>query len=212
MGKTGCGKTTLIYSITRLIEPFSGKILIDDIDIRTIPLQILRKNIGVLSQNNWISEGTLLSNLDPLGKCTEDEIKEALHKLDYWYNKEEKLNYGLYDHIEENGTNLTLAQKSLIGVTKLLLKKNCCIIIIDDLGLDDKTQEIVYKAIYTTFPDSTKIILTHEIKNYMAIDKVMVINKRTVAEFDTIDTLSNNTDSLFNVLQNTNYNEIIEHF
>ena len=211
MGKTGCGKTTLIYSITRLIEPFSGKILIDDIDIRTIPLQILRKNIGVLSQNNWISEGTLLSNLDPLGKCTEDEIKEALHKLDYWYNKEEKLNYGLYDHIEENGTNLTLAQKSLIGVTKLLLKKNCCIIIIDDLGLDDKTQEIVYKAIYTTFPDSTKIILTHEIKNYMAIDKVMVINKRTVAEFDTIDTLSNNTDSLFNSLQN-NYNEIIEHF
>ena len=204
MGKTGCGKTTLIYAITRMIESFSGKILIDDIDISTIPLQILRKNIGVLSQNNCISEGTLLSNLDPLGKYSEQEIKEALCKLDYWYNKEEIYNYGLNDHIEENGSNLTLAQKSLIGVTKFLLKKNCnCkIIILDDLGLDDKTQEKVYKAIYSTFPNSTKIILTHEIKPYMDIDKVMVINKGTVAEFDTIDNLSNNTNSLFNLLQN----------
>ena len=128
--------------------------------------------------------------------------------MDYWYNKEEIYNYGLNDHIEENGSNLTLAQKSLIGVTKFLLKKNCnCnIIILDDLGLDDSTQEIVYKAIYSTFPNSTKIILTHEIKPYMDIDKVMVINKGTVAEFDTVDNLSKNINSLFNLLQN-NYGD-----
>ena len=208
MGKTGCGKTTLIYAITRMIESSTGKILINDIDISTIPLQILRKNIGVLSQKNWISEGTFLSNLDPLEKCSESEIKEALLKLNYWYNKDELDNYGLNDHIEENGANLTLAQKSLIGVTMLLLKKDCSIIIMDDLGscLDEKTQEIVYKAIYSTFPESTKIILTHEIKSYMEIDKIMIINKGLVEEYDTIENLSNNQNSLYNLLQK-NYNE-----
>ena len=203
IGKTGCGKTTLIYAITRIIESFSGKILIDDIDISTIPLQILRKNIGVLSQNIGISEGIFQSNLDPLEKYSEYEIKEALRKLDYWYNKEETENYGLNDYIEENGANLSLAQKSLISVTKLLLKKNCNLIILDDLGscLDDKTQETVYKAIYSSFPYSTIIILTHEIKSFMEIDRVMTINNGMVAEFDSLDNLEKNKKSLFNELQ-----------
>ena len=211
MGKTGCGKTTLIYALTRLIESSNGKILIDDIDISTIPLQILRKNIGVLSQNNGISEGTLLSNFDPLGKYSEEEIKEALKKLDYWYNKDESENYGLNDYIEENGFNLSLAQKSLIGVTKLLLKKNCSVIIIDDLGscLDDKTQEIVYKAIYSSFPNSTLIILTHEIKSFMEIDRVMTINNGVVEEFDTLENLEKDKKSLFNKLKKNNFEEEI---
>ena len=203
MGKTGCGKSSLIYAITRIIEASTGKILINDIDISTIPLQILRKNIGVLSQNNFISEGTLLYNLDPLGKYPEHEIKDALEKLDYWYNKEEKDNYGLNDYIEENGANLSLAQKSLIGVTKLLLKKNCSIIIIDDLSscLDNNMEEIVYKAIYSTFTNSTIIILTHEIKSFMEIYKVMTINHGEIGEFDTLENLENNQKSLFHKLQ-----------
>ena len=208
MGRTGCGKSTLIYALTRIIESGSGKILINDIDISTIPLQILRKNIGVLSQNNGISEGTFLSNLDPLEKYSQKEIKEALKKLDYWFNGDESENYGLNDYIEENGSNLTLAQRSLIGVTKLLLKKNYCILILDDLGscLDEKTQEIVYNAIYSSFPDSTIIILTHEIKQFMKIDRVMTINNGFVKEFDTIENLQNDKKSLFNILQR-NINE-----
>ena len=209
MGKTGSGKTTLIYAITRIIESFKGRILIDDIDISSIPIQILRKNIGVLSQNIYISEGTFLNNLDPLNKYSEYEIKEALKKLDYWYNKEESKNYGLNEHFEENGTNLSITQKSLINVTKLLLKKDCRIIILDDLCscIDDEiTLESVYKAIYSTFPYSTIIILTHEIKNYMEIDKIMTINNGIIEEFDTYDNLFNNKRSLFNSLQN-NYFE-----
>ena len=203
IGKTGCGKSTLIYAITRIIESCNGKILIDDIDISTIPLQILRKNIGVLSQNNNISEGTFLYNLDPLGKYSESEIKEVLKNLDFWSNREELDNYGLSDYIEENGTNLSLAEKSLIGVTKLLLKKNYSILILDGLGscLDEKTQEIAYKAIYSSFPDSTIIIITHEIKPFMKIDRVMTINNGLLAECDTIENLKNDKKSLFNVLQ-----------
>ena len=204
MGSTGCGNSTLIYAITRLIESSTGKILIDDIDISSIPLQILRKNIGILSQNNVISEGTFQLNLDPLNKYSKNEIIDALKKLDYWYNKEEIEEFGLNDYIEENGANLSLAQKSLIGVTKLLLKKECRIIILDDLGsfLDGKTQEIVYKAIYSSFQNITIIILTHEIKSYMEIDRVMTIQEGFIKEFDILENLESNKNSLFYKLQN----------
>ena len=203
IGRTGGGKSTIIYAITRMVEPFSGKIIIDDIDISTLPLQILRKNISVLSYNHGISEGTLKSNLDPLNKYTEEEIKLALKKLNYWFNENENENYGLNDHIEEGGSNLTLAEKSLISITKLLLKKNSKIIILDDLSscLDYKTQKNVFEAIYSTFPQSTIIILTHEIKDFMQINKIMSIQNGEVVEYGDAQELENDKNSYYNIFK-----------
>ena len=202
ISRTGGGKSSFIYAITRMVEPFSGKIIIDGIDITTLPLQKLRKNLNILCQNNAISEGTLLSNLDPLNKHSEEEIINALKKLDYWFNKDENQNYGLNDHIEEGGANLTLAQKSLIAITKLLLKKNSSVILLDDLSscLDNRTQQIVYEAFYSTFPRSTFIILTHEIKDFMKIDKAMAIQNGEIVEFDKIETLKQDKKSFYNLL------------
>ena len=209
IGRTGSGKSTFIFAITRMVEPFGGKILIDEIDITTIPLQILRKNIGVLMLNNGISEGTLLSNLDPLGKYTEEDILEALKKLNYWYNNNENENYGLNEHIEESGANLTLAEKCLIAVTKLLLKKNCSIIILDDLSscLDNSTQNLVYNAVYSTFPGSTIIIITNKIKEFMKIDKVMSIQNGKIVEFGKLNELKNDKNSYFNLFQGNKMQE-----
>ena len=186
-----------------MVEPFTGKIIIDGIDISTLPLQLLRKNICVLCQNNAISEGTLLSNLDPLNKHTKEEIIKALEKLDFWFSKDESQNYGLNEHIEESGANLTLAEKNLIAVTKLLLKKNNSIILLDDLSscLDNKMQKIVYEAIYNTFPKSTVIVITHEIKDFMKIDKVMSIQNGEIVEFGKLAELEKDKDSFFNLFQ-----------
>ena len=203
IGRTGGGKSSFIYAITRMVEPFTGKIIIDGIDISTLPLQLLRKNICVLCQNNAISEGTLLSNLDPLNKHTKEEIIKALEKLDFWFSKDENQNYGLNEHIEESGANLTLAEKNLIAVTKLLLKKNNSIILLDDLSscLDNKMQKIVYEAIYNTFPKSTVIVITHEIKDFMKIDKVMSIQNGEIVEFGKLAELEKDKDSFFNLFQ-----------
>ena len=209
IGRTGGGKSTFIYAITRMVEPFAGKIMIDDIDISTLPLQVLRKNICVLCQNNAISEGTLLSNLDPLNKYTQEEIIKALEKLDFWFNKDENQNYGLNAHIEESGSNLTLAEKSMIAVTKLLLKKYSSVIILEDLSscLDIKTQKIVYEAIYNTFPESTIIILTHEIKDFMKIDKVMSIQNGEIMEFGKLEELEQDKSSYYNLFQGNKFLE-----
>ena len=203
IGRTGSGKSTFIYAITRMVEPFTGKIIIDDIDITTIPLQILRRNIGVLMLNTGISEGTLLSNLDPLEKYSNQEILDALKKLNYWFNNNENENYGLNDHIEEGGANLTLSEKTLIAITKLLLKKNCNIILLDDLSscLDNETQKLVFDAIYSTFPGSTVLIITNIIKEFMKIDKVMSIQNGKIVEFGKLDELKNDKNSYFNFIQ-----------
>jgi len=203
IGRTGSGKSTFIYAITRMVEPFTGKIIIHDIDITTIPLQILRRNIGVLMLNTGISEGTLLSNLDPLEKYSNQEILDALKKLNYWFNNNENENYGLNDHIEEGGANLTLSEKTLIAITKLLLKKNCNIILLDDLSscLDNETQKLVFDAIYSTFPGSTVLIITNIIKEFMKIDKVMSIQNGKIVEFGKLDELKNDKNSYFNFIQ-----------
>ena len=203
IGRTGGGKTSLIYAITRMVEPFSGKIIIDDIDISTLPLQILRKNISVLSYKHDISEGTLKSNLDPLNKYTEEEIILALEKLNFWFNGNEDENYGLNERIEESGSNLTLAEKSLISITKLLLKKHSKIIILDDISscLDYKTQKNVFEAIYSTFPQSTVIILTHEIKDFMQINKIMSIQNGEIVEYGDAQELENDKNSYYNLLK-----------
>ena len=178
-------------------------ILNDIIDISTLPLQVLRKNISVLSYNHGISEGTLKSNLDPLNKYTEEEIKLALKKLNYWFNENEEENYGLNVHIEESGSNLTLAEKSLISVTKLLLKKNSKIIILDDISscLDYKTQKNVFEAIYSTFPESTVIILTHEVKDFMQINKIMSIQNGEIVEYGDAQELENDQNSFYNLIK-----------
>ena len=202
VGRTGAGKSSLIYALSRIIESCNGRILIDDIDIKTIPLKILRKNIGFLSQDVHISEGTLLSNIDPMQKYSDDEVKDALKKLNYWFSKEEP-DYGLYDHIEENGENLTLSEKYLLSVTKLLLQKNKSILILDDFSsnLDKEIEETVFNAIYSTFPKCTIINITNSIKPGMKIEKVMVINNGILVEFDKFDKLDKDKNSFYSKLQ-----------
>jgi ABC-type transport system involved in cytochrome bd biosynthesis fused ATPase/permease subunit len=144
-----------------------------------------------------------------LNKYTEEEIIKSLEKLGFWFNKDENQNYGLNDHIEESGSNLTLAEKSMIAVTKLLLKKYNSVIILEDLSscLDIKTQKIVYEAIYNTFPESTIIILTHEIKDFMKIDKVMSIQNGEIMEFGKLEELEQDKSSYYNLFQGNKFLE-----
>ena len=191
VGRTGSGKSTLTLSLFRIIEPFKGKILIDNIDISQIGLKLLRKSITVIPQEPFLIEGNLRENIDPLGNYTKIEIENVLNSIGLDYLQ-------LNDEIEENGKNLSIGEKQLICIARAILRKSK-IIVMDEAtsSIDYKTESLIQNVINNMMMKSTVITIAHRIKTVINYDKIMVLNKGNIVEFDNPKKLLENKNGLF---------------
>lgn len=205
VGRTGSGKSTIALSIGRLIEAFNGNITIDDVDIKKVGLKKLRNSLNVISQDLSLLEGTLRYNIDPLGNYTDKEIKQAMKKLNFWYICEQR-SEGLDQIVTESGMNFSMSEKQLIYATRALLNKSK-IVILDEFtsNLDYRTEELVNKVLFQHFKNSTIIVIAHRIKTVMKCDKVLVLNKGKVVEFDKPQILKTKKESVFYKLYQKSY-------
>ena len=173
-----------MQSLCRLVEPFEGSIVIDDVDVSQICLTTLRSNITIIPQDPIIFSGSIRFNVDPLDMCTDKQIWNAFRAAgfdEFVSTLPEELEF----IVTESGSNLSMGQKQLICLVRALLRKTK-IVILDEATayLDVDTDDLVQKTIHKECKDSTVITIAHRLNTVLSSDRIVVLDNGRVVEFD----------------------------
>ncbi|KAK0644149.1 ABC transporter [Cercophora newfieldiana] len=196
-GRSGSGKSTLMMLLLRIYQPEAGTITIDDTDTSTLNLNALRESVLALPQDPMFLAGTVRYNLDPVGRCTDEQIRTALEKT------------GIRDVIDEKGgldadlnTDwLSAGQRQLFCLARAMLRKSH-VLLLDEAtsSLDRTTETFVSELVRTEFKDWTVITVAHRLETIVDFDKVLVLQDGHIVEFDSPKVLLANSGSIFKSL------------
>ena len=181
----------------RLIEPDSGKIIIDSIDIGKIGLHELRSKLTIIPQDPVLFSGTIRTNLDPFNTYSDTQLWTALehsHLKHFVKGLESELEY----KVAEGGENLSVGQRQLICLARALLRKTK-ILILDEAtaAVDLETDSLIQNTIRKEFSDCTILTIAHRLNTIMDSNRVLVLDKGKIAEFDSPANLLSQTNSIF---------------
>lgn len=192
VGKTGSGKTTLINLLLRLYDVKNGSILINGIDIKEISFNSLYKEIGVILQEPFLFEGTILDNLIYGNQITNNNKIIKASKETGLHDFIEKLPNGYNFYIEENGSNLSVGEKQLIAITRIVLR-DPSILILDEAtsSTDLYTESKVYSAMMKLMEKKTTIVIAHRLKTIKKSDSILFLKDGKIKEKGTHDELLN---------------------
>jgi ATP-binding cassette subfamily C (CFTR/MRP) protein 4 len=192
VGRTAAGKSSIISTILRL-HKFEGQIFIDGVDIATLPLETLRSNVAVISQDPALFTGTVRENIDFSGKYGDAEIWNALKAVNL------NIVFSSLDYkISTVDSNLSLGQKQLLCLARAIIRKSK-IVIMDEVtaSVDHKTEKMIHKIVSEELACCTVIMITHKLDYVLDFDKVIVLDKGGIVEFDSPSRLLENENGLF---------------
>jgi ABC-type multidrug transport system fused ATPase/permease subunit len=201
VGRTGSGKTSLLNTLFRLMELQKGEITIDKYNIRKLDLKKLREALCIIPQEPVLFKGTFRSNLDPFGDYTDEELWNAL-ELSYMKDYIMATPHKLETEVVEGGQNISIGQKQLLCLTRVILKKNCRILILDEAtsALDPHTDQLIQDAIRKVFKTQTILTIAHRLDTIKDYDKILVLHFGELMEYDTVDNLLANEKGYFRAL------------
>ncbi|XP_057868476.1 ABC transporter C family member 14 [Cryptomeria japonica] len=184
VGRTGSGKSTLIQAMFRLVEPAGGKIIVDQVDITKLGLHDVRSRFGIIPQEPVLFEGTVRSNIDPLGQYSDDQIWQSLERCQL-ANVVANKNGKLDSLVVDNGDNWSVGQRQLLCLGRVMLKHSR-ILFLDEAtaSVDAQTDAVIQKIIREDFSSCTIISIAHRIPTVMDCDKVLVVDAGIAKEFD----------------------------
>ncbi|XP_047052850.1 ABC transporter C family member 3-like [Lolium rigidum] len=200
VGRTGSGKSTLIQALFRIVDPTIGQILVDGVDICTIGLHDLRSRLSIIPQDPTMFEGTVRSNLDPLGEYNDNQIWEALDNCQLG-DEVRKKDLKLDSPVIENGENWSVGQRQLVCLGRVILKRTK-ILVLDEAtaSVDTATDNLIQKTLRENFSDSTVITIAHRITSVLDSDMVLLLDNGVAVERDTPAKLLEDKSSLFSKL------------
>ncbi|KAK9847067.1 hypothetical protein WJX84_012280 [Apatococcus fuscideae] len=200
-GRTGCGKSTLMMALYRIVEPSGGRILIDGIDIASIGLFDLRSRLALVPQDPVIFSGTVRANLDPFDTAGGDAvIWQALEQAGI-ATAVRDLSAGLDSELTEGGGNLSTGQRQLLCMARALLR-NARILVLDEAtsNVDNTTDELVQSTVRSAFAHCTVLTIAHRLHTIIDSDRVLLLDAGNIKEFDTPSNLLKDKASAFSSL------------
>ena len=183
VGPSGAGKSTIINLIPRLYDVMEGRILLDGQDIRKLDLTFLRKNVGVVTQDTYLFNGTIRDNLlyakfdatdEELVKvCKEANIHEFITSLPQGYDT----------IVGNRGLKLSGGEKQRVSIARVILK-NPSILIFDEAtsSLDSISENLIQDAIDPLLEGRTSLVIAHRLSTIMAADEIFVIKGGQIVE------------------------------
>ena len=183
VGATGSGKTTIISLIVRNYDIQQGEILIDDINIRDIKLDSLRKNIGQMLQDVFLFSGTIESNI----RLRDDSITDAeiLEACEYVNADQfiQKLPEKYDEPVRERGNNFSSGQKQLLSFARTLVHKPS-LMILDEAtaNIDTETEKLIQESLKKMMNIGTTIVVAHRLSTIQHADQIIVMRKGKIIE------------------------------
>ena len=190
VGESGSGKSTLTKLLTRLYEPISGQIYIDNLDISKVELYSLRRQIGIVPQDSLLFEGSVQENIALSNPDATSEVVVAAAKVDCAHDFIMSLPSGYATSVGERGGALSGGQRQRIAIARTVLQ-NPRMLIMDEAtsALDYQTERLVSLNIMDKFRGKTTFFITHRLNSIIHADKIILMNKGHVDEVGTHDDL-----------------------
>ena len=189
VGPTGSGKSTLIRLLCRLYEPQRGEILIDNVNIKNIPIRELRDTLGVVLQDTFIFSGNVAENLKLSSEINNKELELICSKLGL-DNLLKKLPDGLNTSLRERGGNLSSGERQLLSVARVAIR-NPKILIMDEATafMDPSTEACLQKDLKKILKNRTALVIAHRLATIEKSDKILVLKGGILVEQGTHEEL-----------------------
>ena len=182
VGPTGSGKTTLIRLLCRLYEPQEGNIYIDGQNIKNIPIDSLRKQLGVVLQDTFLFSGNVAENLRLDSSIDNQRLKEICSELGL-DNLLRKLPNGLDTYIRERGGNLSSGERQLLSVARVAIR-DPKVLIMDEATafMDPSTEATLQRDLDRLLEKRTALVIAHRLATIEASDRIIVMKNGVLIE------------------------------
>ena len=181
IGSTGSGKSTLVQLIPRLYDVTGGKVLLDGVDVRDLPLSELRRRVGYIPQQGMLFSGTVESNLKFAGDCVSDDDMRRAAQTAQATDFIEERDGGFGSEISQGGNNVSGGQRQRLSIARALAKRPEVIVFDDSFSaLDYKTDARLREALAQNEKDAALVVVAQRIATIMRADQIIVLDEGRV--------------------------------